>query len=93
MRGSSFLAFDLGAESGRAVIGTLDDQLIKTEEVHRFPNTPTRVANSIYWDVPRLWNEMKHAIPLAQAKSGEPLSAMGVDTWGVDFAFIDAGGN
>jgi rhamnulokinase len=92
MRGSSFLAFDLGAESGRAVIGTLDDQRIKTEEVHRFPNTPIRVANSIYWDVPRLWNEMKHAIRLAQAKSGEPLSAIGVDTWGVDFAFINADG-
>jgi rhamnulokinase len=92
MRGSSFLAFDLGAESGRAVVGTLGDQRIKTEEVHRFPNTPIRVANSIYWDVPRLWNEMKYAIPLAEAKSGEPLSAIGVDTWGVDFAFIDANG-
>jgi rhamnulokinase len=92
MRGSSFLAFDLGAESGRAVIGTLDDQRIRTEEVHRFPNIPTKVANSIYWDVPRLWNEVKSAIRLAQAKSGEPLSAMGVDTWGVDFAFIDAKG-
>jgi len=92
MRGSSFLAFDLGAESGRAVIGTLDDQRITTEEVHRFPNTPTRVGSSIYWDVPRLWNEMKRVIPLAQAKSREPLSATGVDTWGVDFAFIDANG-
>ena len=92
MGGGSFLAFDLGAESGRAVIGALRDQRIVIEEVHRFPNVPKRVAGGIYWDVPKLWNEMKRAIPLAEAKSGEPLSAIGVDTWGVDFAFLNSGG-
>jgi len=92
MGGSSFLGFDLGAESGRAVIATLRDERIVIEEVHRFPNVPTRVADGIYWDVPKLWNEMKRAIPLAEAKSRERLSAIGVDTWGVDFAFLSSKG-
>jgi len=92
MSSHSFLAFDLGAESGRAVVGTLDDGRIKTEEAHRFANVPVRVGNSIYWDALRLWNEVKHAITLAKAKSREPPAAIGVDAWGVDFALIDRSG-
>jgi len=88
----TFLAFDLGAESGRAVIGVLSDQKIETRETHRFANIPARIGGHTYWDVLRLWNDMKHAVPLAQVESGGSLTSIGVDTWGVDFALLDRDG-
>ena len=56
-----FLAFDLGASSGRAIIGTLDAGKLSLKEVHRFANGPVQKGNSIYWDFPRLVNELKEA--------------------------------
>jgi rhamnulokinase len=86
-----FIAFDLGAESGRATLGILKDEKLEMEEVYRFPNIPVRVGNHLYWDAFRIWSEMKIAISKAQA-SKTSLTSVGVDTWGVDFALIDKNG-
>ncbi|MCH8294494.1 rhamnulokinase [Candidatus Poribacteria bacterium] len=82
-----FLAFDLGAESGRAVLGHFDGERIKLEELHRFPNGGIRILDSLHWDVLRLWSEMKHALSTC-AQKGIELKGIGIDTWGVDFALI-----
>ena len=85
----TYLAFDLGAESGRAVLGRVDRGVITTQELHRFPNEPVEYGGSLHWDVPRLWFEMRKALSeLRQI----PLSGMGVDTWGVDYALLGEGG-
>lgn len=83
----SFLAFDLGAESGRGVLGRFDGERIKLEELHRFPNGGVRVLDSLHWDVLRLWDEMKHTLSIC-ARRKLKLKTIGIDTWGVDFALI-----
>jgi len=86
----SFLAFDLGAESGRAVVGRLAGSKLDLEVVHRFSNTPVRVLDGLHWDVLRLFHEMKDGLRLA-ARDNE-LASLGLDTWGVDFALLDSSG-
>jgi rhamnulokinase len=86
----AFLAFDLGAESGRAVVGHLDDGGLRLEELHRFPNGPVRVGNSLHWDVDGLWREIKHGLALAGRACPGNLASVGVDTWGVDFGLLAA---
>ncbi len=84
------LALDFGASSGRAITGEFDGEKIITEEVHRFSNDPVRVGDTIYWDILRLYHELKQGIVKASEK-GELLS-LGIDTWGVDFALIGKDG-
>ncbi|MFA4028556.1 MAG: hypothetical protein GDYSWBUE_000518 [Candidatus Fervidibacterota bacterium] len=90
-RAISFIAFDLGAESGRCVVGTLTDGSLKLEEVHRFPNGPVRIIDSLHWDVLRIWQEMKEAMRMCVSKYGSEIEGIGVDTWGVDFALLGRG--
>jgi rhamnulokinase len=85
---TKFLAFDLGAESGRAVVGHLEDDRLRLEEIHRFPNGPVQVLNSLHWDVLRLWSEIKHGLGLAAEAHGDNLVSIGLDTWGVDFGLL-----
>jgi rhamnulokinase len=80
-----FLAFDLGAESGRAVLGRVHAGVITTEEVHRFGNQPVEYGGSLHWDAPRLWFEMRKALSSLEKIQ---LSGIGVDTWGVDYALL-----
>lgn len=84
----NFLAFDLGASSGRAIIGTLDDGKLAMQEVHRFPNGPVEIDGSFYWDYPRLCNELKTGLKNAIA-TGKKLDGISIDTWGVDYVFFD----
>jgi len=91
MSTTQFLALDLGAESGRGVLGTLDGKRLQLEDVHRFPNGPVRVLSSMHWDVLRLFSEMKKALSLAAAQAGRSLAGVGVDTWGVDFGLLGSG--
>ena len=86
-----FLALDLGAESGRGVLGRFDGNRITLRDVHRFPNGPVRILGSIHWDVLRLFTEMQEALGRAAEQAGESLVGMGVDTWGVDFGLIGPG--
>jgi len=88
----NFLALDLGAESGRAMLGRLADGRLDLSEVHRFANGPVRVPGkaghvSLHWDALHLWNQIQQGIALAW-RSG-PLAGIGVDTWGVDFGLLN----
>lgn len=87
MAGSSFLAIDLGAESGRAMLGRMEDRLA-LDEIHRFPNGPVRLADHIYWDILRLWAEIQNGLRIAAQEDGR-LAGIGIDTWGVDFGLLD----
>lgn len=86
------LAFDLGAESGRALLGRFDGDRLTLDDVHRFPNTPVRTPDGLQWDVLRLWGEIKQGIALARQQSGANLRSLGLDTWGVDFGLLDRTG-
>lgn len=88
----NLLAFDLGAESGRAILGKFDGQRLALEEIHRFANGPVQVFDSLYWDVLRLFGEMKHGLGLCVRQHGPRLDGIGVDTWGVDFGLLGRGG-
>ncbi len=81
------LAFDFGASSGRAIIGTLEDGKIKMEEVHRFSNDPVIIGKTMYWDTLRQFFEIKQGIIKAKQKGG--FESIGIDTWGVDFGLLD----
>ena len=87
---AKFLACDLGAESGRALIGHFDGDRLHLEELHRFPNGPVRVLDSLHWDVLHLWSEIKHGLGLAANAYGDRLVSIGLDTWGVDFGLLAA---
>jgi rhamnulokinase len=89
---SHYLAFDLGAESGRAILGTLESGRLALEELHRFPNTPVRIFSSLYWDTLRLWHEIQQGLKIIGRDRQVPLDGIGVDTWGVDFALLGADG-
>lgn len=82
------LAFDLGAESGRAVLGALEAGRLTVHEVRRFPNTPLPLAGHIHWNVYALFDEMKEAMRDAAAAIGGRPAGVGVDTWGVDFGLL-----
>lgn len=85
----SFLAIDLGAESGRAIVGRIGQRLT-LEEIHRFSNGPVRVVDHIHWDVLRLWAEVQNSLRLAARSTDGSLAGMGLDTWGVDFGLLDS---
>ena len=89
---SRYLAFDLGAESGRAILGTLESDRLTLEELHRFSNTPVRVHAALHWDTLRLWHEMQQCLAVAGRERRLKLDGIGVDTWGVDFALLGADG-
>jgi rhamnulokinase len=85
------LALDLGAESGRGLIGSFDGDRLALEVVHRFPNGGVATLDTLHWDVLGLWREMLATLRKAEAEHG-PLASVGVDTWGVDFALLGKDG-
>jgi rhamnulokinase len=88
----NFLAFDLGAESGRAMLGTLSEGLLSLEDLHRFANTPVRVPGALYWDTLRLWHDIQQGIRIATRDRKLPIDGIGVDTWGVDYGLLGSDG-
>lgn len=89
-----FVAFDLGAESGRAVLGRLAGGRLTLEVKHRFANTPAHMNGMLYWNTPALWTELKTGLRHAARAEGKPLklSGIAVDTWGVDFGLLGKNG-
>ncbi len=83
----SFLAADLGAESGRVMVGRFDGERLSLREAHRFDSRPVRLPDGLHTDALRIFSEMQHGLAAA-AQDGEP-AGVGVDTWGVDFALLD----
>ena len=85
----NFLAFDFGAESGRALLATFDGDRLTLTDTHRFLNTPVRLNSGLHWDFLHLWAEIKNGLARAQQQSNGQLAALGIDTWGVDFGLLD----
>ncbi|MBM4073459.1 MAG: rhamnulokinase [Planctomycetes bacterium] len=86
------LAFDLGAESGRGLVGSFDGDKLRLDVVHRFPNGPVQTLDTLHWDVLRLFGEMLQGMRKAAVESG-PIASVGIDTWGVDFALLGRDGS
>lgn len=84
------LAFDFGASSGRAIMGTFENGKISLEEIHRFDNDPVIVGKSFYWDILRLFHEIKQGI--VKAKNTCDFESIGIDTWGVDYGLLNEKG-
>jgi rhamnulokinase len=85
----NLLAIDLGAESGRGVLGSFDGSTIQLEVIHRFPNGPVATLDSLHWDALRLHAEILNAL---RAAASQNIASVGVDTWGVDFVLLGRGG-
>jgi rhamnulokinase len=85
------LAIDLGAESGRGILGLFDGQRFGLDVVHRFPNGPVPTLDTLHWDVLRLHGDILQTLRLCAGKFGG-IDSVGVDTWGVDFALLGRGG-
>jgi rhamnulokinase len=90
---SYHLAFDLGAESGRAVLGKLDGGRLSVRELHRFPNTPVRLFGHFHWNIFTLFEEMKKAMKACASEVPSGPASIGVDTWGVDFGLLARDGS
>jgi len=84
----NYLAIDLGAESGRTIVGSLVDGKLTLSETHRFVNGPVRINDGVHWDVLRLWSDIKTGIGISSSKFDQ-FESLGLDTWGVDFALLD----
>lgn len=87
----NYLAFDLGASSGRAVLGSFDGSRLALKELHRFTNGPSRLLDNLHWDTPRLFEELKRGL-LACKAAGVTPDALGIDTWGVDYGLVSSSG-
>ena len=88
----NYLAVDLGAESGRVMLGTISDTSLALEELHRFPNTPVRLPTGLYWDSLRLFHEIQQGLTVAGRERKLAIDGIGVDTWGVDFGLLGRDG-
>ena len=86
----NYLAIDLGAESGRGLLGRFDGHCLILEEIHRFLNSPVQILDTLYWDLPRLFADIKIALGKTSLHEGA-LESVGIDTWGVDFGLIGRG--
>jgi rhamnulokinase len=87
---ANYLAFDLGAESGRAILGRFESGVLDVSEIYRFPNEPVQYRDELHWDVLRLWKEINKSL---ESASLPKIESIGIDTWGVDFALIGERGN
>ncbi len=92
MAARNLLAFDLGAESGRALMGRFEGNRLTLEEKHRFANPNGRLNGRLHWNFLAQWEELKIGLRKA-ALGGAAIDAIGVDTWGVDFGFLDRNGD
>jgi len=92
MKAEHYLAFDLGAESGRAMIGTLDGGKLQLTELHRFPSRLIHCQQHFHWDVYYLFEQIRLVLENLKQQDFR-LNSLGIDTWGVDFGLIDKSGH
>jgi len=93
MKPLSCLAVDLGAASGRVITGTLTGRKLQLNEIHRFSNRGVHLGQHLYWDILRLWTEVKGGLWQARNQSACDFGSIGLDSWGVDFGLLDAAGS
>ena len=91
-KSTNYLAIDLGAESGRTMLGVLDDNGLSLSEIHRFSNGPVRLPDGLHWDVLKLWGDIKTGMRMAATQQQSDIQSIGIDAWGVDFALLDKQG-
>lgn len=89
----NYLAVDLGAESGRTIIGSIKGNRLTIEETHRFLNQPVHTPEGMQWDILRLWADIKKGIEISSDKTSKTITSIALDTWGVDFALLDRKGS
>ncbi len=87
----NFIAIDLGATSGRVILATLSDGKLSMEEIHRFPDTIIQMQGHFYWDLPAIYSSVVEGLRKV-AERGVKIDSIGIDTWGVDFAFFGGDG-
>ncbi len=88
----NYIAVDLGAESGRVMLGTVTDDSLSLQEAHRFTNGPIETEGSLHWNFPHILSEIKAGIKKAVQQAEDQVACIGVDSWGVDFGLLDADG-
>jgi rhamnulokinase/L-fuculokinase len=86
------LAIDLGASSGRGIVGGFDGNKLSIRENHRFPNEPVNICGNFCWDIMRIFHEIKTSISNCILSDDKNIKSIGIDTWGVDYSFIDKNG-
>lgn len=91
MKELKMLGIDLGASSGRGIIGSFNGDKLTLAENHRFPNEPVIQNGSFCWDILRIFHEIKTSIRKT-VLDGEDIASIGIDTWGVDYGYIDKNG-
>ena len=92
MKNKSFLAFDLGATSGRSILGTIEHGRLQMKELTRFPNQILQIGDHFHWNIYSLFEHLKAGL-VAAKKEGIEITSIGIDTWGVDFALIAEDGS
>ena len=92
MAKKTYLAVDMGASSGRLLAGHFDGNKLELEEIHRYLNGPVEMMGNYHWNLPGLWSEVQNGLRAAGAKFGASVESVGVDTWGVDYAYLDKNG-
>lgn len=90
MRAAHVIAFDVGAGSGRVSVGSFDGHRLVVKEVHRFYNRPVRILGDLYWDILRVFQELKSS--LARLDKSAAYRSVGIDGWGADYGLIDVRG-
>jgi rhamnulokinase len=91
-KGNVYLGFDLGASSGRAILGFLNDKRLRLHELHRFENSPVKLNRTLYWNFLSLWSDVVRSLELCANSGYRQLDGIGIDTWGVDFGIINTKG-
>lgn len=91
MASKGFLVFDFGASNSRAIVGNYDGKKIEMEVTHRFDNNPVFAAGTLYWDILKLYQELKNGIQ-ASVKKYKNIKSLGIDAWGADFGMLDKNG-
>ncbi len=92
MKQKAYVAIDLGASSGRLLLGSMKDGKLSLEEVHRFANDPVYLGDTLYWDFMRIFYEIKQGLKKLAQREDVEISSIGIDTWGVDGAWLDKKG-
>lgn len=91
MAEQKMLAIDLGASSGRGIVGSFNGEKLSLKENHRFSNDPVILCGRMHWDILRIFHEIKQSIAKT-VLDGDAITSIGIDTWGVDYALLDASG-
>src|SRR5262245_22004444 len=87
-----YVACDLGAESGRVTVGTLQKGKLLLSELHRFPNIPVKEKDSMLWDIPQLYQELLEGLRKVAVRE-DPIDSVSCDSWGVDYLLFESDGS